>query len=358
MPAPQTPAPAALEPPVPSPPGELPAAARLAWWEERAPMLAAEDRLEARLCMGELLLELERSQEARYAFYEVIEAPDVTVREAARAERGVGLAYFLEGQAPMGLPHLERARGGLEQPAAAEAGYLIAAGRGHPLAVDAALAGRVQPYLDAAGLLVAVPPPPSAVPPRQSPLVDVTRAQWKARAMLANHDPMTKPYRITLHHTAEPMPGDTLPATITEVQNIQMLHMRDRDWADIGYHFLIDRAGRVIEGRSLEVQGAHAGNSDANRGNLGIALLGNFAAQPERGPQYTRVQEPTAVQLQALGELVGALQQRFSISNQELWAHDHFRETECPGGRLRSWVMAHRSERRAAGGAVNASAKH
>lgn len=354
------PAPAPMvtyDPPVISPPGDLPADQRLAWWEERLPLYNREDRLEARLCMGELLLELKRPEEARYAFFEVLEG-DVSLAEAARAERGIGLSYYLDGAPRMGISHLEQARVGLEKPALEEVNYLIAAGRGGVAAADPALALRTKDYLAAAGLLAAAPQAAPAAGTPANGLVDVTRAQWRAKNLQANHDPMGKPYRITIHHTAEPLTSDSLAATIAEVQNIQMLHVRDRHWADIGYHFLIDRAGRVVEGRNIEVQGAHAGNSEANQGNIGIALMGNFEAQPERGPEYTRVQEPTAAQLAALDELVAALRAKYGIAAREVWGHDHFRDTECPGSRLRAWVAQERSRGRAAANpAVNATAK-
>ena len=352
---PEAPAlPTALEPPVQSPPGDLPAEQRLAWWEDRMSQFSEEDRTEARLCVGEILLELRRPQDARYAFFEALNS-SLSAREAARAEYGVGRSFLLEGSVAQGLPHLETARAALEAPAAEEAAYLIAAGRGRPVSGDAAVAARVQPYLTAAGLLAVAPPPAVAVPASARGGIDVTRAQWGAKPMLANHDPLDKPFRITIHHTAEPMLSDSLAASSAELRQIQKMHF-ERKWADIGYHFLIDRAGRVMEGRSIKIQGAHAGNSDSNRGNIGIALLGNFEAQPERGAAYTKVQEPTPAQLLALDALVSQLMGTYSISNKEIWAHDHFRETECPGPKLRAWVVAKRSDRRSAAAPVNAAA--
>lgn len=338
-----------LEPPVFSPPGQWPAADRAAWWENRLHELRGEDRAEALLCLGELYLELEQPERARESFFQALEA-ELTVREAARAERGIGLSHFLSGAPRMGLAHLERARGGLERPAAEEVALLIQAARGQAqLAADPELLQRAQPYLKAAGLEPVVPRAAAAPVAQERSMVDLTRAQWKAKNLQANHDPMGKPFRITVHHTAEPITGDSLAATIAEVQNIQMLHVRDRHWADIGYHFLIDRAGRVVEGRSMQVQGAHAGNSDANRGNIGIALMGNFEAQPERGPEYLKVQEPTAAQIAALDRLVAALRAEYGIAAREIWGHDHFRDTECPGSRLRTWVAQQRSGRGSAG---------
>jgi hypothetical protein len=338
---------------VQSPPGDLSAADRLIWWEERMIQFGEEDRAEARLCMGELLLDLERPAEARAKYFEALDSA-ISARETARAEFGVGRSYFLEGSKEMGLPYLERARAALEAPAAEEAAYMIAVGRGRTAAAEPAVIARAQPYLDAAGLKAAPPPTPVAAAVARGG-IDVTRAQWGAKPMLANHDPLGKPYRITIHHTAEPMLSDALSASAAELRQIQHMHFQ-RGWADLGYHYLIDRAGRVMEGRSITVQGAHAGNSDANRGNIGIALLGNFESQPERGAAYTKVQEPTPAQLEALDALVNSLASTYTISSKEIWAHDHFRETECPGPKLRNWVNRKRSERVGAAAPINAAA--
>ena len=310
------------------------------WWEQKLPELTEADRLEVRLLMGELQLELRQPEEARFAFFEVLNG-EVSTHEAARAERGIGLSYFLEGKAQMGVPHLQTAARGLERPAAEEVEYLLAAARGRAGSADASLLARTRPWLEPAGLSAAAVPAKAA---NTGALVDVTRAQWNAQKMHQNFDPMTKPFRITVHHTAEPLTIDSLAGTSAEVRHIQGMHVQ-QGWADVGYHFFVDRAGRVIEGRSLEAQGAHAGNSETNRGNIGIALLGNFVAQPERGAEYTHVQTPTSAQMAALDKLVDALMQRYSIPAREIWAHDHFRDTECPGPQLRGWADARRAGR-------------
>lgn len=55
-------------------------------------------------------------------------------------------------------------------------------------------------------------------------------------------------------------------------------HVKGRGWCDLGYNFLVDRFGRVFEGRyggaQLPVLGAHTGSFNTN--SLGIALIGNF----------------------------------------------------------------------------------
>ncbi|MBC9727298.1 N-acetylmuramoyl-L-alanine amidase [Streptomyces sp. TRM68367] len=94
---------------------------------------------------------------------------------------------------------------------------------------------------------------------------------------------------ITVHHTDTPN-NDPDPAAT--VRAIYEYHAVTLDWGDIGYHFLIDEAGNIYEGRYSGDDGLPAFDPEGNvvtgfhtagfnSGNLGIALLGNLA---EQGP--------------------------------------------------------------------------
>ncbi len=339
-PTPRRAVPLGLEPPVLSPPGELSATQRLAWWQDQLPRLSTEDRSEARLLMGELELELHHPDAARLAFYEAKGGP-LSASELARAERGIGLSYFLEGNVPAGVAHLEKALPNLEQPAAAETSYLLAAAHGEAVQASEAVGQRMATYLQSAHL-----DQPSA---KEQELdlsaihIDLHRADWGAAPMRSNWDRMTTPYRITVHHTAEPLFGTSVGATAADVRHHQQQHMNARGFADIGYHFLIDRAGRVVEGRPLYAQGAHAKGKN-NIGNIGICLLGNFVPQPDRGPEYRRAQVPTPLQMQALDRLVAELRAVYHISAKEVWGHQEVKaETECPGPQLLAWARRYRA---------------
>jgi flagellar hook assembly protein FlgD len=62
------------------------------------------------------------------------------------------------------------------------------------------------------------------------------------------------------------------------VRGIQRYHVLSNGWDDIGYNFLIDKYGRVFEGRgggiSRNVIGAHAGGF--NTGSVGVAFIGIY----------------------------------------------------------------------------------
>jgi hypothetical protein len=120
---------------------------------------------------------------------------------------------------------------------------------------------------------------------------------------------------IIVHHSALPLSDGP--------REIQQLHMQQKGFADIGYHFLIDAAGRLYEGRSLTVRGAHTGGY--NTGTVGIALLGNF-----------EVGQPTPAQSETLKGVVVYLVDLYRITH--LAGHRDFQPgvTACPGRNLES----------------------
>ena len=323
-----------------SPPGDLSAEQRLDWWRDQLPRLSPADRVEARLLMGELNLEVRRTADARVAFYEA-KGGRISATELARAERGIGLSYFLDGNVSAGITHLERSVSGLQGPALEETTYLLAAARGESVTGLSDAAGqRMQGFLTEANLRA----PEAAIPTvEHGPIAfDVSRAQWGAAKMHANWDRMTTPYRITVHHTAMPFSSTDLGASRAEVRTVQRLHMNDRGMADVGYHFLIDRDGRVFEGRPLHAQGAHS-SGDHNIGNIGICLLGNFVSDPDSGADHAVAQAPTVKQMEGLERLVGEVCNEYDIKGSQVWGHKHWKSTACPGPHLMAWAQRYRA---------------
>ena len=115
------------------------------------------------------------------------------------------------------------------------------------------------------------------------------------------------------------------------IKSVQRHHQLENNWADIGYHFLIDARGRVFEGRSLEWQGAHAGDQKKNRRNIGVCLLGNF--DKEHLTQEAR---------DALNALLNQLRSSHKISRSSIFLHKEMSSTECPGAHLSQWVDYYR----------------
>ncbi|RBY77802.1 hypothetical protein DQ238_14155 [Geodermatophilus sp. TF02-6] len=108
-----------------------------------------------------------------------------------------------------------------------------------------------------------------------------SRAQWGADPALmtwgAEYAPTIK--AATLHHTAgaNDYTADQVPAIL---RGIYTYHAQTRGWGDIGYNVLVDKFGRLWEGRAgglaSTVIGAHAGGF--NTGTFGVSMLGTYDA--------------------------------------------------------------------------------
>jgi hypothetical protein len=172
----------------------------------------------------------------------------------------------------------------------------------------------------------------------------IPRAEWGAAApnldAAAEHgvyDPHTNPdgwrvYDVPLtgllntvivHHSALALSDGP--------REIQAKHMHDKGYADIAYHFVIDAAGLIYEGRSLFVRGAHTGGH--NTGTVGVCLMGNFEGSAPHTAQ--------AASAQALAQ---ALKIQYALTH--LAGHRDFQpdETVCPGKYLEpllpGWALA------------------
>jgi hypothetical protein len=171
---------------------------------------------------------------------------------------------------------------------------------------------------------------PAAAAPAPE-LVIWPRSEWYARPVKSNISPMTRITRITVHHTGDASNEMRREECAARIRAYQKVHQEPpRDWADIGYHYLMDRAGRIWEGRPIRYQGAHAGNAVLNRGNVGISLLGNYNEQ-----------ELTGSQKENLANFLTMLCTRYGISpSGGIVTHTEIRPgyTECPGRNLQRFV--------------------
>jgi len=181
-------------------------------------------------------------------------------------------------------------------------------------------------------------PAPAPAPVARSPFPNViARGQWAKGAPVASLMTTMGPINaITIHHDGmPPFAATDAAATAARVELIRMSHRnKPTPWGDIGYHFVIDRAGRIYEGRPLQWQGAHV--RDHNAGNIGVLCLGNFEAQT-----------PSEPQLQALATHVRTLRRHYNVSMNRVITHREWpgARTACPGMRLQPRVESLRSNR-------------
>ena len=175
--------------------------------------------------------------------------------------------------------------------------------------------------------------PPAPAREATSGPVAIPRGAWNASPVRPSARPMGPPRRITVHHSGSRSSRFAVADVAREIRGIQHDHQDRAGWADIAYHFIIDRAGRLWEGRSLALQGAHAGDDASNRGNIGVCLLGDFD-----------VEGPTAEQRRTLRDLVSRLETLYGIPPAEVYSHRGVRaahglgSTICPGRHLLAMV--------------------
>lgn len=154
------------------------------------------------------------------------------------------------------------------------------------------------------------------------PLRIISRADWGAEEADPSLQAQQVPEvfnTVVIHHSAMlPFEGP---------RDIQYVHIHQRAFLDIGYHFIIDRAGQIFEGRSLSTHGAHVKNHNA--GTLGIVLMGNY-----------ELIEPLPEQLAQLQRLIQLLMRKQPLTH--LAGHQDFLpgHTLCPGKNLEPLLPA------------------
>jgi hypothetical protein len=178
------------------------------------------------------------------------------------------------------------------------------------------------------------PPAPTPSAPPSSTTGVLARSQWAREApapSLMNR--MLPVHYITVHHDGmDPFYSTEAGITAERLEKIRRSH-RGKGWGDIGYHFAVDRQGRVWEGRSIGWQGAHV--KDYNEGNIGIVVLGNFDRQA-----------PSPQQLAALNALVTRLMKQYGVPVGNVRTHQEWPSaTACPGTNLQRYMVAIRSSR-------------
>ncbi|MGY1845050.1 N-acetylmuramoyl-L-alanine amidase, partial [Modestobacter sp. SYSU DS0875] len=115
-----------------------------------------------------------------------------------------------------------------------------------------------------------------------------SRAQWGADERIRTWDPQyaSTIKAATLHHTADSN-SYSAPDVPAIMRSIYRYHTVSLGWGDIGYNVIVDKFGRLWEGRfgglASTVMGAHAGGF--NTSTFGVSMLGNYDVVPV--PQVT-----------------------------------------------------------------------
>jgi len=104
---------------------------------------------------------------------------------------------------------------------------------------------------------------------------------------------------------------------------------KDRGWKGFGYHYLIDRDGKIAEGRPLSEVGAHAKGHNAD--SIGICLVGGHGGS--RNDLFT--DHYTTAQSLALRTLIEELQKLYGPL--EVIGHNDVANKDCPCFDAKAW---------------------
>jgi hypothetical protein len=155
----------------------------------------------------------------------------------------------------------------------------------------------------------------------------ITRLGWNANAPLSGMKEHA-PVGVIIHHTSVLMNKDLSIAT--KMRNLQSFSQRPGKvashlkpaWADVPYHFYIDFAGSIAEGRDVHFKGDTNTNYDTT-GHIQVVVEGDFEKET-----------PTPDQLAALQQLLVWLSLSWNIPVSRISMHKDHAPTDCPGRKL------------------------
>lgn len=134
---------------------------------------------------------------------------------------------------------------------------------------------------------------------------------------------------IVVHCSAtrpEWMAGATLADKRDEIRRWHLAN----GWKDIGYHWLIDRDGKVMAGRPETVVGAHV--EGHNTGTLGVCLIGGHGSAETDA--FAR--NFTVAQDASLRQLILGIGMRTRI--RRVSGHNEYAAKACPGFNVPDWL--------------------
>ncbi|MEU4418740.1 peptidoglycan recognition protein family protein, partial [Nocardia salmonicida] len=162
-----------------------------------------------------------------------------------------------------------------------------------------------------------------------------SRAQWGANEAMRDKSSLRyfEVHAGFVHHTvnANNYTADQVPGII---RSIYAYHTQTRGWSDVGYNFLVDRFGRIWEGRfggvDRPVVGAHT--SGYNDYAFAMSAIGNFETAQPSSSMLAAYGKLMAWKLSLHGIAAGDTSQRVGDSTfPAINGHRDAGSTACPG---------------------------
>lgn len=177
--------------------------------------------------------------------------------------------------------------------------------------------------------------------PAEKPQI-ITREQWRANPSYLDWDEKYSPLKaVVVHHTASKN-NYTAEQAPGIVAGIYYYHAKTLKWGDIGYHFLVDRFGKIYQGRAGDMNRVNEGGHSYgfNMGTVGIAMIGNFMEEQPTDAALDSVAKLAAWKLKTgkldphtfITEKKSHLKPGYSeVSGYVLDGHRAWNYTACPG---------------------------
>ena len=124
---------------------------------------------------------------------------------------------------------------------------------------------------------------------------------------------MRKINKIIVHCSATPEGRNVL------ISEVKRWHVEERNWSDIGYHFVIELDGSTRIGRPIEKIGAHCFGK--NTGSIGVCYIGGVDSKMKAKDTRTECQKESLV------NLLCGLKDKY---NAVVFGHRDFSAKECP----------------------------
>ncbi len=195
------------------------------------------------------------------------------------------------------------------------------------------------------------PGPPSTVP--QPPVV--SRAEWGADESLNDEGPIYLEKGVIkavfVHHTTNAAYDCADSAAV--VRALHVYHVKTNGWRDLGYNFLVDKCGKIFEGRQggidQPVMGAHT--YGFNSESTSVAIIGDYTSTAASSAALESTARMAAYKLGQYGGnpagtttlVAGATQKNYagkefvagqSYTFNQISGHRDGFNTECPGTKL------------------------
>ncbi|MCB9850980.1 MAG: N-acetylmuramoyl-L-alanine amidase [Phycisphaerales bacterium] len=152
------------------------------------------------------------------------------------------------------------------------------------------------------------------------PNVQITpRSEWAKAEPVAERLHTHTPKYLTVHHAG--VKDDGLVPGDEQMRRLYTFSVNEKPWGDVPYHYVIDRRGKVFEGRLTKFAPDTNTGYDVN-GHICVCVKGDLTTQPLLEAQY-----------RSLVDLLVKLAAEYDIPDSRVAGHMDYSpgKTDCPG---------------------------